>query len=560
MTNIKTSIIVYLSIGLLLQSCRFFSGYLYADSNNQQKINLLGYCKYITRFETQRPFHLKTARHLFYQEGWDLIGPDPLAIKRDPVFTFFSSKKVPRKLTFDIANSIYLPNKSVLHLSVFLNGKWLKDFFINKIKRIEVELSKKHILIGLNKLRFFVHNPDPTDGNVESQYPGIWFRVKSTCFAESPDLGNDFVRLNGIKTDRFYQPVNSSFTIALDSMLTKGIDLSCSPLNTVRDRIRLKIEMKRAGMAQKLIVFDGWVNKPNDIRFSYPASDGKFNLRFSLFSDNKNTFIVWKRFNFIQREISKIEEDLQYSQKDLKNIFIIVFDALRYDLLNLKRNRQQVMPILNDFSHHAYNFSNFYANAPYTGASVATMFTSLLPEVHTVRRIGNIIPNNIKTLPSLLKAAGFKTFAYTGNPVLFMHRLLKDFDVKKEIYDFGNQKTSLNRVDLVVKKIENLKENQKHLFYIHLLPPHKPYLPPSKFGMKLFLGKEIKNRGFDEYPPEFKEYQFGTYLNNAHYGDFLLGKLLRSIKKKGLYEKSLIIVTADHGEGFIDLVKIDIFC
>lgn len=113
------------------------------------------------------------------------------------------------------------------------------------------------------------------------------------------------------------------------------------------------------------------------------------------------------------------------------------------------------------------------------------------------------------------------------------------------------------------------------LHFLHLLLPHEPYdyLPdgqrynsgptpgqlwervghPSPAGLKLPKVHGIaKGKTFVAWAdnPALIQVAYHRYLYQVAYADALLGQLLNKLEEAGLYERSLIIVTADHGIAF----------
>ncbi len=114
------------------------------------------------------------------------------------------------------------------------------------------------------------------------------------------------------------------------------------------------------------------------------------------------------------------------------------------------------------------------------------MLTSYLPEVHSVRSIKHQLPQDIKTLPVYLHKLGYKTFALTGNIILFRHNLIRDFNnilsIRPLYKNSKEMKTSYNNIEKAVKIIHKLDTNIPSFIYFHILPPHQPYNPPEPWN------------------------------------------------------------------------------
>ncbi len=552
MRNIKRNFVFFLLILLMVSFCS-----INAFGEKSTRVNLLGYLKYAVKFETKRPYYLKKARRLFFKEGWDTVGPYPRAIRRGSFIEFYSSSKKKIKMSISIENNNFLRMKNPLNIDLYLNQIIIKNLEIKSLYSCILELPAELINKGINKLKFSIQSKTPTRVKDSNSFPGVWFLLKNFSFIDIPDIGTDFVRLNDSKLDRFYQPSNSNFVIAIDSNKIASVEFSSNLLkkNDKNESLIVK-KIFRNGLSKVLFRQKPLFGKSFQKKLNLKKTKGKFLLEFSFSSPSNRSLLVWNKFNFIRCKGKKKKVNLKTKRlKNLKNIFVIVLDAFRYDLVNKKVNGKEVTPNINEFSNLSYNFQNFYANAPYTGPSVATMFTGFLPEIHGVRKIGNLMPDEIKTLQFYLKKKDYLSQAFTGNPVLLSHELLKKFDNKKLIFRTVKKEkknSSYNNIKPILNSISKLKKMEKNFFYIHLLPPHKPYNPPESFKKKFYIGSEIKNNGFDTYAKEYINYKYLRYLNNVNYGDHLVGQILTAINNAGIFEESLIIITSDHGEAFAE--------
>lgn len=538
------------TIPSLLLMLLLTNGFVIADS----KTSYLGYLKYAVKFETKRPYYLKRAKRLFFKEGWDTINHSPRAIDRDAVFEFYIKKKRNIKIYIDIENNNYIRLKRPLFIDVKINGKTIKKIQIDNFFSKFFELPAKYLESGINKLKFTAIGKVPLRLKDSNSFPGVWYILKDLSIENMPDIGDRFVTLNDTKSDAFFQPANSDFTLAIDPLITSEIEFTSSLFNKKNTSGYLTIREKRKGKTKILIKRKVFYGKSFITKLKFNPKEGGFLLEFSFDTSNEDSFLLWKKFSLLKKKGNVVDKKLHITKKikNLKNIFIIVLDAARYELFGKRVNGIEVMPNINMFSKTSYNFRNYYANAPYTAASVASMFTGLLPEVHTVRGGYNRIPTNLTMIQDYLNEVGFNTYAFTGNPLLLIHNLLRGFNKKKLIYNKKNKwrKSSYNNIEPIINLISKLDNKKKNYMYIHLLPPHNPYNPPNFFERKFHRGKDVENKGFSVYSKDYLDYMYGRYLNNASYGDSLVGEILDSLKKNGLFNDSLIIITADHGEGF----------
>jgi hypothetical protein len=89
------------------------------------------------------------------------------------------------------------------------------------------------------------------------------------------------------------------------------------------------------------------------------------------------------------------------------------------------------------------------------------------------------------------------------------------------------------------------------LYVLHSLLPHVPYLYlPSgrRYGVQAPLLRGIKRNKWYKRWPALQAYQ--RFLLQVEYTDRALGLIVKRLKEKGIYDRALVIVVADHGVSF----------
>jgi len=95
--------------------------------------------------------------------------------------------------------------------------------------------------------------------------------------------------------------------------------------------------------------------------------------------------------------------------------------------------------------------------------------------------------------------------------------------------------------------------------FVHVFDPHWPYLPPTEFLESFaprppdisFLYDMVRDGHPPSKPLHIQQVK-DLYDAEIAYADREIGRLLDGIREMGLYDRSLIIITADHGEAFWD--------
>ena len=115
---------------------------------------------------------------------------------------------------------------------------------------------------------------------------------------------------------------------------------------------------------------------------------------------------------------------------------------------------------------------------------------------------------------------------------------------------FGNlAQDQVRRVDKFVGSI-NAEDPQPTLYFLHVLLPHSPwkYLPDGRVYNSSSLPNAAVAR--DVWPTPVQQLNQQRHLVQLAYTDKVMARILQRLKDQGLYDKSLVVMTADHGEGF----------
>lgn len=264
------------------------------------------------------------------------------------------------------------------------------------------------------------------------------------------------------------------------------------------------------------------------------------------------------------------------------NIILIVVDALRPDHLSINGYNRNTSPNIDKFAKEGTIFLNAYASLPNSDPSVTSILTGMYPHSHGVRMLfNNKLKPSISTLPGILKSHGYKT-AYMKCGSTYKFGLESGFDeydllgwkiknkIKRGVYKILHQQNYLDvtqqYTDLAIKWIK--KNASKNFFlFIHYINLHWPYKSPKPFDHMFdadYKGKHLFNTlveenkisrgemifGLKKLPKEEVEHAIAHYDGGLKYIDFNIGKLLNFLKDKDLDDKTLIVITSDHGESF----------
>lgn len=219
------------------------------------------------------------------------------------------------------------------------------------------------------------------------------------------------------------------------------------------------------------------------------------------------------------------------------NLLLVTIDTLRPDHLGCYGDRQARTPNIDALAAEGTRFEHAYTPVPITLPSHTVMMTGTYPMYSGMHDFsGNRLNPQQPTLASILRQHGYATGAVLGSAVLD-HRfgLNQGFDFYYDHFDFNRLEDAnldlMKRPGNVVvdQALQWLEANSGKPFFlwVHLYDPHTPYQPP---------------------PPFDREYQGHPYDGEIAFADQQLGRLLRFLKEKHLYGRTLIVLTGDHGE------------
>lgn len=222
------------------------------------------------------------------------------------------------------------------------------------------------------------------------------------------------------------------------------------------------------------------------------------------------------------------------------NVVLVSMDTVRHDRLHCYGRKQIDTPVLDGLAREGVRFSQAVAPVPMTLPSHATMLTGLDPHHHGARVNGMFkLNDDVPTLATVLGQAGYRTGAVIAAFVLDRRfGLARGFDhydddlsSGRSSYEFGYRERPADLVNKAAEAWLRKSSDKPFFLFVHYFDPHWPYTAPEPFAGK------------------YKDNFYGDYDEEIAYTDHQLGKLLGVLDEIGQRDKTLIVVTSDHGEG-----------
>ena len=269
---------------------------------------------------------------------------------------------------------------------------------------------------------------------------------------------------------------------------------------------------------------------------------------------------------------------------DKPNVILITMDTTRADHLSCYGYHKRTTPHLDNWAKECAVFSNAYATSPWTLPSHASLFTALYPAMHGAHYSWEAmnstnwpvsLAERHKTLAEILHDQGYRTAGVVGGflckAILGLNQGFEHYDDELifithdlehyMLFRILNIWIPLNTVaarwgldgsriasqinDRVFPLLETYAGTPFFLF-INYYDPHAPYLPPDEY-YRLFsedAGESVGKGAHD------KNNDVACYDGEIAYLDYHLGQLFEKLKSLDIYDNTMIIVTADHGEFF----------
>lgn len=220
------------------------------------------------------------------------------------------------------------------------------------------------------------------------------------------------------------------------------------------------------------------------------------------------------------------------------NVLLILVDSMRADMPWAGYPRE-IAPNLTALEKQSVSYSRNYSISSYTAKSVGGLLAGKYPS--TLRRSGFFFTRYSEAdvfFAELLQQNGAHTMA--GHAHMYMKRGnmmdqgFADWRVVDGI-DFDSKTdrhiTSQKLTPMAIEQLKAVPEGKPFFMYLHYMDPHDVYMK-------------------HEEAPDFGNKPRDRYDQEIFYTDLWIGKLLDYCKQQPWWEKTAIIVTADHGEAF----------
>ena len=262
--------------------------------------------------------------------------------------------------------------------------------------------------------------------------------------------------------------------------------------------------------------------------------------------------------------------------EELPHIFVITVDTLRRDHVGCYGYHKPTTPNIDALARESCFFKNSFANSSWTLPSYMSFFTGLYPGIHRTVYNKSALPDNITTLVQILKQNGYATggvvssrmlgekfgfgrgFDYYDDFSIAMGKRERLFDGDDDHIPVTESITSEQVTDHAIQWLKRNISHEKPLFlFLHYFDPHPTYLchrPEISLLEEEYSGTlegKIQNvqKGLSQ---DDLEHILALYDSEIRHTDGLIGVFLEFLMENNLFEQSIVLFFADHGEEFLD--------
>lgn len=249
------------------------------------------------------------------------------------------------------------------------------------------------------------------------------------------------------------------------------------------------------------------------------------------------------------------------------NVLLIVIDTLRADHLGAYGYGRKTSPQIDVFAAGAVRYARAWSQAPWTTPSVASLLTGRQPVRFGITDVESTLPDDATLLSERLSEAGYRTGAIVS------HRFVSSrwgFDQGFDHFDDSQalDHDAITSPAISERAIRFLDEHASDDFFLflhyfdphfayrehdeHVFPSRWPYRgpvgPEVRFGELLRRQSSLNQADADELK---RLYDSEIAFTDAH-----IGRVLAHLEALGLGDETMVILTADHGEEFLDHARL----
>ena len=240
-----------------------------------------------------------------------------------------------------------------------------------------------------------------------------------------------------------------------------------------------------------------------------------------------------------------------------RGVIFISIDTLRRDHVGAYGYAKPTTPNLDALARRGVLAADAVSVSSWTLPSHLSMLTSTLPGTHGGTDMKQGFNRSVPSVAEILRGLGVATHAVTSHLyVSKTYGLEAGFDSMNFRQDRLAENVANHAMDLVDRF-----GDRPFFMFLHFYDPHWHYAPPPDV-LKIFESsyagtltgnlKDFQNLRPEQVKPKDLEHLLALYDGEIRYTDNEIGRLLAHLKERGADRNTLMVVTSDHGEEFLD--------
>ncbi len=250
------------------------------------------------------------------------------------------------------------------------------------------------------------------------------------------------------------------------------------------------------------------------------------------------------------------------------NVVVVVVDALRADHLGAYGYARKTSPFLDSLAGQGLVFEHASSHSTFTRESVSSILSGVPPSENPVGAGWFAKPDPArKNIAELFADAGYRTGFFSDHPVFEEPVFANGFSEYERLSTPWGGSGSGANLSKRALEFTSKQVGKPFMMYMHYLDPHEPYDPPDafylRFAKQLYpnplnvmrdvrpICHELIKQGFGPGEPRFDDLML-RYDAEIAETDAAVEALFRGMAEQGVLDKTIVIVTADHGEEFLE--------
>ena len=258
--------------------------------------------------------------------------------------------------------------------------------------------------------------------------------------------------------------------------------------------------------------------------------------------------------------------DVRAASSKRPSILMVSVDSLRRDRMSLYGHERNTTPLIDSLAESSLVFERAYTTANWSLIANMSLATGTYPRQHGVIDTQTALPKDIPTLAERLREAGYHTIGlHVPGWLDERYGFARGFDHYEEHWDAEEAEEHLFAA-LASRPADRPVFLFAQLYDVHNGPLRGPrasmydppapfdriYLPDARLSLMGVNISELWTKNGAKASFEQREAISALYDGCVRYVDHKLGRMIERLDEMGLFEDTILVFTAGHGEGFLD--------